>query len=167
MNFEITKELIDTINPYTENVTVKISTDNKDWKGRDYKSDFVTIDEKNNVGFNNKTESTILTELKNELSLSFVNRIDNIILFNHLTEENIRVIIKNKINNLKKKYSNVTIKISKNVINEIIELSNYYDFGARKVDKIIKIKIENVIIDSILDNKNTIFITSLKKKQGI
>ena len=69
--------------------------------------------EKNNVGFNNKTESTILTELKNELSLSFVNRIDNIILFNHLTEENIRVIIKNKINNLKKKYSNVTIKISK------------------------------------------------------
>ena len=123
--------------------------------------------EKNNVGFNNKTESTILTELKNELSLSFVNRIDNIILFNHLTEENIRVIIKNKINNLKKKYSNVTIKISKNVINEIIELSNYYDFGARKVDKIIKIKIENVIIDSILDNKNTIFITSLKKKQGI
>ena len=123
--------------------------------------------EKNNVGFNNKTESTILTELKNELSLSFVNRIDNIILFNHLTEENIRVIIKNKINNLKKKYSNVTIKISKNVINEIIELSNYYDFGARKVDKIIKIKIENVIIDSILDNKNTIFITSLKKKHGI
>lgn len=123
--------------------------------------------EKNNVGFNNKTESTILTELKNELSLSFVNRIDNIILFNHLTEENIRVIIKNKINNLKKKYSNVTIKISKNVINEIIGLSNYYDFGARKVDKIIKIKIENVIIDSILDNKNTIFITSLKKKQGI
>ncbi len=123
--------------------------------------------EKNNVGFNNKTESTILTELKNELSLSFVNRIDNIILFNHLTEENIRVIIKNKINNLKKKYSNVTIKISKNVINEIIALSNYYDFGARKVDKIIKIKIENVIIDSILDNKNTIFITSLKKKQGI
>ena len=72
-----------------------------------------------------------------------------------------------QINNLKKKYSNVTIKISKNVINEIIALSNYYDFGARKVDKIIKIKIENVIIDSILDNKNTIFITSLKKKQGI
>ena len=51
MNFEITNELIDTIKPYTENVTVKISTDNKDWKGRDYKSDFVTIDEKNNVGF--------------------------------------------------------------------------------------------------------------------
>lgn len=123
--------------------------------------------EKNNVGFNNKAESTVLNELKNELSLPFVNRIDNIILFNHLTEENIRNIIKNKINVLKKKYANVTIKIGKNVVNEIVELSNYYDFGARKVDKIIKSKLENVIIDSILDNKSTVFITSLKKKQGI
>ena len=123
--------------------------------------------EKNNVGFNNKVESTVLNELKNELSLPFVNRIDNIILFNHLTEENIRNIIKNKINVLKKKYANVTIKIGKNAINEIVELSNYYDFGARKVDKIIKSKLENVIIDSILDNKSTVFITSLKKKQSI
>lgn len=123
--------------------------------------------EKNNVGFNNKVESTVLNELKNELSLPFVNRIDNIILFNHLTEENIRNIIKNKINVLKKKYANVTIKIGKNVVNEIVELSNYYDFGARKVDKIIKSKLENVIIDSILDNKSTVFITSLKKKQSI
>lgn len=123
--------------------------------------------EKNNVGFNNKAESTVLNELKNELSLPFVNRIDNIILFNHLTEENIRNIIKNKINVLKKKYANVTIKIGKNAINEIVELSNYYDFGARKVDKIIKSKLENVIIDSILDNKSTVFITSLKKKQSI
>lgn len=123
--------------------------------------------EKNNVGFNNKVESTVLNELKNELSLPFVNRIDNIILFNHLTEENIRNIIKNKINVLKKKYANVTIKIGKNAVNEIVELSNYYDFGARKVDKIIKSKLENVIIDSILDNKSTVFITSLKKKQSI
>lgn len=112
-------------------------------------------------------ESTVLNELKNELSLPFVNRIDNIILFNHLTEENIRNIIKNKINVLKKKYANVTIKIGKNAVNEIVELSNYYDFGARKVDKIIKSKLENVIIDSILDNKSTVFITSLKKKQSI
>ena len=51
MNFEITNELIDTIKPYTENATVTISTENNDWKGRAYKSDFITIDDKNNVGF--------------------------------------------------------------------------------------------------------------------
>ena len=51
MNFKITNELIDTIKPYTENAIITLSTDNKDWKDRDYKSDFVTIDEKNNFGF--------------------------------------------------------------------------------------------------------------------
>ena len=51
MNFEITNKLIDTIKPYMGNATLTISTDNKDWKGRDYKSDFVTLDKKNNVGF--------------------------------------------------------------------------------------------------------------------
>ena len=51
MNFEITNELIDTIKPYTENATITISTENNDWKGRAYKSDFITIDDKNNVGF--------------------------------------------------------------------------------------------------------------------
>ena len=51
MNYEITTELIDTIKPYTENATVTISTNNIDWKGRNYESDFVTIDKKNNVGF--------------------------------------------------------------------------------------------------------------------
>ena len=51
MYFEITNELINTLKQYTENATITLSTDNKDWKDRDYKSDFVTIDEKNNFGF--------------------------------------------------------------------------------------------------------------------
>jgi len=51
VNFEITSELLETIKPYIENVDITITTENRDWKGRDYKSDFVTIDEKNNVGF--------------------------------------------------------------------------------------------------------------------
>ena len=51
MYFEITNELINTLKQYTENATITLSTDNKDWKDRDYKSDFVTIDEKNNFCF--------------------------------------------------------------------------------------------------------------------
>lgn len=51
MNFTITSELFETIKPYTENVNIAITTENKDWKGRTYKSDFITIDDKNNVGF--------------------------------------------------------------------------------------------------------------------
>ncbi len=51
MNFEVTDELLETIKPFTENATITASTENTDYKGRKYKSDFVTIDKKNNVGF--------------------------------------------------------------------------------------------------------------------
>lgn len=51
MNFEITNELLETIRPFIQNANIMISNEHKDWKGRDYKSDIVTIDEKNNVRF--------------------------------------------------------------------------------------------------------------------
>lgn len=51
MNFEATTELLAVLKPYTENCVIDISTENKDWRGRDYKSDIVTVDEKNRVAF--------------------------------------------------------------------------------------------------------------------
>ncbi len=51
MNFETTSILLDVIQPYIENSTVEITTENKDWRNRNYKSDFVSIDIKNHVGF--------------------------------------------------------------------------------------------------------------------
>jgi len=51
MNFEITSELLKVLEPYIEKAAVTVSTENKDWKNCDYKSDFVMIDKKNNVGF--------------------------------------------------------------------------------------------------------------------
>ncbi len=51
MNFETTSMLLDAIKPYVKNVTVEIATENKDWRGRNYKSDFVNVDAENHVGF--------------------------------------------------------------------------------------------------------------------
>lgn len=51
MNFEATLVLLETLKPYLENSVVDISTENKDWRNRAYKSDFVTVDSKNHVGF--------------------------------------------------------------------------------------------------------------------
>lgn len=51
VNFEITKNILDTLSPYINAEKVSISTENKDWKGNPCKSDFVTIDSTNNVGF--------------------------------------------------------------------------------------------------------------------
>lgn len=51
MNYETTSLLLDTLKPYIENSIVDISTENKDWRNRNYKSDLVTIDAENQVGF--------------------------------------------------------------------------------------------------------------------
>ncbi len=117
--------------------------------------------EKNNVGFINNNTS----QLKESFSIPFINRIDNIIVFNHLKKNNIIKLIIKRINNLKLKYSNQNIKISKKVCDEILNESNYIEFGVRKIDKIIKNKIENSIIDNMLNNKNSLYIKSIIKEE--
>lgn len=51
MNYKTTSQLLDSLENYIDKSKISISTDNKDRKNRDYKSDLVMIDEKNNVGF--------------------------------------------------------------------------------------------------------------------
>ena len=112
-----------------------------------------------NVGFNKNNDD--LTKLKEYFSIPFINRIDNIIFFNRLSEDEIRKIIDLKIKQIIKKYKNIKVKIDDNVINDIVKLSNYYEFGARKIDKIVKDQLENIIIDKIIDNKKSVFIKTL------
>lgn len=115
--------------------------------------------EQNSIGFTNN----ITSKLKEEFSIPFINRIDNIVVFNKLTKEEIIKLINKKISIIKNKYPNIAIKISKNVIDEIINLSNYLEFGARKIDKIIKNNIENLILDNIINNNDIVKIKTIKK----
>ncbi len=116
---------------------------------------------KTSIGFT----TTNLNQLKEEFSIPFINRIDNIVKFNQLNQDDITKIINKKINNIKDKYQDKQIKISKNVIGEIVKESNYLEFGARKIDKIIKNKIENIIIDNIINNKNIINIKTISNEK--
>ena len=54
------------------------------------------------------------------------------------------------------------ISISSMVIDEIIEKSNYKEFGARKIDKIIKSDIEDTIIENMIKGNNNISIKTIK-----
>ena len=120
--------------------------------------------EKNKVGFTETNNDNIISNLKNEFSTSFINRIDDIIIFNNLTEEDITKIIKNKISAIKTKYKDkIKVSISNNIIKELTTSCDYQIFGARRIDKIIANKIENIIIDAIIENKNQIIITSLEE----
>lgn len=117
-----------------------------------------------NVGFNQGNSQKIQTKLKEYFSIPFINRIDNIVLFDHLREEEVVNIINLKLNKLRKKYKKrgVQISISKVVIDEILSASNYLEFGARKIDQIIKNSIESVIIDNVIKNVKRVNIRNLE-----
>ena len=113
------------------------------------------------LGFNSKNNDMLLNKLQEFFSVEFMNRIDDLIVFNNLEEKDILEIIKKKLNLLKDYYSkkDVTLSFSKKLINEIKEESNYYEYGARKIDKIIDKKINNYIINKILLGDNKILVS--------
>lgn len=119
------------------------------------------------VGFHAPTTDTIISKLKESFSVPFVNRIDHVLVFNQLTRENITNIIMHKLDDLKKKYKcrNITLKIDHKVIKEICMSSHYEEYGARKIDKIIKDDLENLIIDQIIEGKELIDIETIERKK--
>jgi len=120
--------------------------------------------EKNKVGFEEGNNDNIISSLKNEFSNSFINRIDDIIIFNNLKEDSIIKIVKNKLNKIKNKYKDkIKVTIASSIVKEIVNSSNYNIFGARRIDKIIDKYIENIIIDAIIENKNEIEIKEIEK----
>lgn len=142
----------------------------KDSKGVDVKFNNVIIIMTSNVGFNdinvgfNKNVNN-LTKLKDNFSTPFINRLDSVIYFNNLNEENIENIIKNKLDKMVIKYKEkIKVKYDNDVIKEIANISNYSEFGARKIDKIIKDKLEDRIIDKIILNKKTTYIKTINDK---
>ena len=143
----------------------------KDATGKTIRFDNVVIVMTSNIGFNDinigfkKSDSEqVMSRLKENFSVAFINRIDNIVTFNKLGENVMLELIDKKIKELKRKYvnKNIKIKISKKVKEEILELSNYREFGARKLAQIIKNKIEDKIIENILENKENIYIQTIK-----
>ena len=141
----------------------------KDAKGEEIYFNNIVIIMTSNIGFDevnvgfNKNNNNI-SKLKEYFSLPFINRIDNIISFNSLKEENIIKLIEIKLNKLINKYKNkIKIKIDKKVIEEILNLSNYQEFGARKLDKIIKNKLENIILDKIILGRKSVNIKSIEQ----
>ena len=143
----------------------------KDSKGEDIYFNNAMIIMTSNIGFNNNSigfnnKNKVSNELKETLSIPFINRIDNVLTFEYLTHDNIKQIVEGQIKKLKNKYKkkDIKLKINNTVIEEIIEKSNYKEYGARKVNKIIKNDLEMIIINSILENKDNINIKTIKKE---
>jgi ATP-dependent Clp protease ATP-binding subunit ClpC len=119
---------------------------------------------KNVVGFNNQKSKT-MSVLKDALGTEFVNRIDSIVIFNRLREDDIKVIINNYVKLLREKLKekDIVIRLGKKVLDAILENSRYKEFGARRIEKIIKERVESLAIDNIIIGKKTVIIDNIKE----
>lgn len=104
----------------------------------------------NVLGFE-KEKGEIINSLKESIPLPLINRVDNIISFDYLKESDMREIVKKKLDELVIKYP--SFSYTTNVVDEIISRTDYQEFGARKVDKIIDAVLENEIIDRLVQNE--------------
>ena len=114
----------------------------------------------NTLGFNKDINSNNI-QISDYLNNSLISKTDEIIYFNNLKENDIIKIINQKIEELRKKYKDIKINIDSKILDELKNESNYKLYGARNIEKLIKNKIENIIIDKIINNEKEITIDFL------
>lgn len=107
---------------------------------------------KEKMGFLDDKEE-LIDNLKAHFNLEFLNRVDEIVLFNRLNEETMKEIVGQKIKQLVKDYQKhqVKIKISHSCIHTIIKKSEFEKFGARKIDKLIEDLVDEKIMDRLCE----------------
>ncbi len=93
-------------------------------------------------------------ELKKFFKPEFLNRLDEIVIFNNLEFNEIKEIAKIQLQNLEKRLNkkNLKFKITDEAINQLVENSFDHAYGARPLKRIIQKKIETKISNNILNN---------------
>ena len=109
------------------------------------------IDTRETASINEK----VINEVKNSFKPEFLNRIDEIVLFDRLSRDDIDKIINIQIDSLKQRLSvqNLELQINEDALNWLGEKSFDRTYGARPLKRIIQKFIENPIAKLILDNK--------------
>jgi ATP-dependent Clp protease ATP-binding subunit ClpC len=97
-------------------------------------------------------KTMIQKALKQQFNPEFLNRIDDIILFNSLNDETLRKIIGIEMSKLNKRLveKNYKINFDKTVINRIYELNSQEEYGARPLKRIIQNLCEDFLSEEIL-----------------
>ena len=163
---------IEKAHPDIMNVCLQILEDGRltDSQGRtvDFKNTIIImtsnigakfISEKKQLGFiaNNEneysdTKKEVTNQLKKEFKPEFLNRIDEIIIFHKLTEEQINNIFDVLLRKLQKRLENQKIKIdiTEEAKKFIINKEKIAEYGARPLKRAIQNNIEDLITDEVL-----------------
>ena len=112
------------------------------------------------LGFVNNEESNkksiIEKELKKKFTLEFLNRLDQIVYFNTLSDDNLKNIVKLEINKFNNRLNNIEYNLiySDSVVDHIhVEAIKKKEFGARPIIRLIQDNIEDKITELMLEHE--------------
>ncbi len=102
---------------------------------------------------NAKIREAVLGELKKLFKPEFLNRVDDTIVFNKLTENDIQAIAKNLLKNLKKRLNDLDIKaeFDDSAVEAVAKAGFDEIYGARPLKRAIQSNIEDAISEKMLD----------------
>ena len=114
---------------------------------------------KGKIWFQNNSEgfakNEVIEEVKKFLKPELVNRIDEVIVFNHLNEKDIYTILNNEIDQLKDVMGkkNILFDVSKEFKKYMVGKCNYFQYGARTVRREMERDVEDFIVDKLINNE--------------
>ena len=123
-----------------------------------------SLNEKQAIGFETgnveeknaeRTREIIEREVKNAFAPEFLNRLDEVIMFNPLNEENIEEITKLMLEKTRERLNNIDIDITydEEVVKLLAKEGFNEEYGARPLERHITKMIDNRLAEDILDNK--------------
>jgi len=103
---------------------------------------------------NKEIKKVVDNEIKKFFKPEFLNRLDEIVIFNNLELNDIKEIAKIQLQHLEKKLNkkNLKFNITDEAINQLVENSFDHAYGARPLKRIIQKQIETKISNNILNN---------------
>lgn len=114
------------------------------------------------IGFSNNTYSNeeakkdiLMKEMKNFFSPEFINRIDDTIVFNSLSQEDIKKITDIELNKLMKRLDEMKYKITydESLLNYLSKIGYDEVYGARPLKRAIQDKVEDLLSEEVLTDK--------------
>jgi ATP-dependent Clp protease ATP-binding subunit ClpB len=131
------------------------------------KDNLQRVNEQNREEILNQTREQIFDLLRQSIRPEFLNRVDEIIMFQPLTQEEVRKIVGLQLKLVQKMLENSNIKLmaTKKAVDYIAKIGFDPQFGARPIKRVIQKNLENELSKMILEekvNKNSVIVVDEK-----
>ena len=107
----------------------------------------------NIVNETQRSQKIIQKALKDKFKPEFLNRIDETIIFNRLSLDNIKEIMKNEMKDVEKNISDIGYKLELNnqAYDYIAQEGFHEEYGARPLNRAIQTYVENTVSEAIVE----------------